>query len=784
MRLLCIFVLLSNAVCAQTNLLTGDSIGCFGMSGAPAANLTTVDVAGMPFSKAMRVATGPVSPTANAWDIRPRCFATAAAKNGDTVLATFWMRAIAGPGGYGATTFTVEQNVSPYTKPASYTMAAQADWKKVEVPFNMTMDFGAGGATTGYNLSFWVTFPNQTIEIGGFSLVDYGRNVAFSSLNMTTWPYDGHAPDAPWRAAADARIEKIRKGDVSVIVHDDAGRPVPGAAVHLAMTRHAFGFGTAVAGPQMMDQGPDGVRYRQALGRYFNKVVFENALKWPQWESTGGRAQADAIFSWLKTSGIDQVRGHNVIWPGKSYLPADVNTMLSANPVNSAALRARIDKHITDVLAYTKGRATEWDIINEPVVNTDVQKVLGDAEMARWFQLARQADPNLKLYINDYNILEAGGYDLQHQNSYAAIIQRILDGGGDIQGIGLQSHFTSNLTPPTRVLDVIDRFAAFGKDLEVTEYDVTVDDPRLQADYTNDFLTVCFSHPAMKSFLIWGFWEGAHWRPSAAMIRKDWSGTPSLDVWNNLIYKKWWTDVTGTADADGTFRARGFLGDYEVEVTVDGKTAKYPLTLVGDKPNYLRVGAKEAVAIYSGGIVHAANYSSGSVAPGQAIAIFGTGFGPGDTRVLFDGIPAQVLYSVAGQAASVVPAGVSGTTNIQLEFQGDASAPVAVPVVPQNPGIYCLQGGSGQAATTEPGTPRGGYLTFYVTGEGLPPTSPIVTIGGIKSDCQFNWSGLVFPGALQVNACVPDGVSPGPAVPLLVTFNGVATQPGVTVSIR
>ena len=79
---------------------------------------------------------------------------------------------------------------------------------------------------------------------------------------------------------------------------------------------------------------------------------------------------------------------------------------------------------------------------------------------------------------------------------------------------------------------------------------------------------------------MWGFWEGRHWRPLGAMLRKDFSPKPNLKVWQDLVYKQWWTNVTGTTDKDGVFRTRAFLGDYTItaeagtKVTVDAKLTK------------------------------------------------------------------------------------------------------------------------------------------------------------------------------------------------------------------
>jgi uncharacterized protein (TIGR03437 family) len=798
-------------------LAPGDPLSCFNrMDGA--GTMTVVSVSGMPFSTAIRVKTGGVPASANAWDIRPRCFNTLAANQGDVVAAAFWMRAISAPDGRGLTTFVVEQTVSPYTKSVSFTAAAQSDWKKVEIPFTMAQTYAAGA----YNLSFWVTFPNQEIEIGGFTILDYGPNVPFSQLGLTSWPYEGRAADAPWRADAAQRIERYRKGDIVAVVKDAGGNPIPNAPVHVKMKRHAFGFGTAVAGDTLQRTDTDGQNYRDAIKRLFNKAVDENVLKWPPFEG-GGRAQADYMLPWFAANGIAMVRGHNVIWPGMSYLPADVQTMLKATPVDQNALRARINNHIADVMGYAKGKLTEWDVLNEPYTNKDVQAVLGDAEMAVWFQKARAADPAVKLYINDYSILESGGYDLPHINGYYRIIQNILAGGGPIDGIGLQSHFNSNLTPPPRVLELLDQFAAFGKDLQVTEFDVNVADEQVQADYTRDFLTTCFSHPAIKGFMIWGFWEGAHWLPVAAMIRRNWSTKPNYDVWNDLIFKQWWTDVRGATGPDGVYRTRGFLGDYDVEVTVNGQTQTIPLTANSNsQPVYAAVGKAIAGSIATGGVLNGASFQGGPVSPGEIVTIYGTSFGSptlavaardadgqlpksaGDTRVLFDGVPAPMIYSLTGQVSAVVPYAVSGATRIQVEYLGVASVAISVPVAAAAPGVFLCgnkpavavminnsEGGKISCNDDFVAPGPGSVVTFFLTGAGAvtpaigdgqmpaPPVFPApvlpwsVSFGGMKAKpCAASFIGLIYPGVIQVNACVPEGVPRTPNLPIAVSVGG------------
>ena len=105
-----------------------------------------------------------------------------------------------------------------------------------------------------------------------------------------------------------------------------------------------------------------------------------------------------------------------------------------------------------------------------------------------------------------------------------------------------------------------DRFAAFGRELEITEFDINTSDEGTQADYTRDFMTAAFSQPSVKAFLMWGFWEGAHWIPRGAMMRRDWSLKPNGEVYKDLVFKRRWTNTDGKTGAQGTFALRGFLG--------------------------------------------------------------------------------------------------------------------------------------------------------------------------------------------------------------------------------
>jgi GH35 family endo-1,4-beta-xylanase len=312
--------------------------------------------------------------------------------------------------------------------------------------------------------------------------------------------------------------------------------------------------------------------YRDVILRSFNKATIENDLKWPEFEANRQRA-LDAV-KWLREAGVG-VRGHTLLWPGWEHVPKDVSA-LGDRP---AELRKRILDHVREEVAAFKGEIAEWDVVNEPVTNTDVQRVLGNDILADAFKAAREADPQARLFVNDYGILSQGGFDSEHQDGYFRIIRALLDAKAPVQGIGMQGHFNEQLTSPARIWEILDRFATLGLPIQVTEHDINVWDEEVMADYTRDFMTAIFAHPATTGIITWGFWEKRHWIPNAAPWTAEWRLRSHGRTWYDLVYKKWWTTVNTETGRNGTAKVRGFLGDYAIEVRAGSKTKKVPVKL-------------------------------------------------------------------------------------------------------------------------------------------------------------------------------------------------------------
>lgn len=525
-----------------------------------------IETPGAPgFSKVMRMATRKIPETP--WGFQTNAKCSVGVKKGEVLLAVFWARA-AMASEEAESTFVFELAHEPYTKSASFRFECGRNWSKFYVPFVAAMDYGAGDIA----LHFQGGSRRQTIEVGALRVMSYGHGVALGQLPYTPLTYKGRAPEAAWRTEAAASIEKNRKAQLTIVVHRISGRVASWADVSVRQERHAYAFGSAVAASPLLDEGPDADMYRDVIARDFNKVTIENDLKWPEFE--GNRQRALDAVKWLREAGL-AVRGHTLLWPAWNRLPKDV-AALSGKPEE---LRKRTLDHVRDEVTAFKGQLAEWDVVNEPVTNTDVQRVLGNGFLADVFKLTRELDPQARLFINDYGILSHGGTDIEHQDGYYRTIRALLDTKAPVQGIGMQGHFNEQLTAPTKIWDILDRFAEFNLPIQITEHDINVWDEEVMADYTRDFMTAVFAHPATTGIITWGFWEKRHWIPNAAPWTTDWRLREHGRAWYELVYKKWWTRVNTQTGRTGVAKVRGFLGDYTVEVRYGSKVKKVPVKL-------------------------------------------------------------------------------------------------------------------------------------------------------------------------------------------------------------
>ncbi len=234
--------------------------------------------------------------------------------------------------------------------------------------------------------------------------------------------------------------------------------------------------------------------------RLYNTVTFGNELKWEQMRPETRRT-ADEAVRWLKARDI-ALRGHNLLWGSYMFIPPPFNAL------RGDALLKACREHVTEYATWMKGNVYVWDVVNEAVTNTELWDEIGWDKFAECYRWAHAADPGALLCYNEYNIVQENS---EHRAKAAQRVRDLLKRKVPLDVLGIQGHMTTPLTPVDRVLEILDEWAALGKDLEITEFDLCLKDDKAHGEYVRDFMTAVFSHPKVKAFIIWGFWEGYHW---------------------------------------------------------------------------------------------------------------------------------------------------------------------------------------------------------------------------------------------------------------------------------
>jgi uncharacterized protein (TIGR03437 family) len=222
-----------------------------------------------------------------------------------------------------------------------------------------------------------------------------------------------------------------------------------------------------------------------------------------------------------------------------------------------------------------------------------------------------------------------------------------------------------------------------------------------------------------------------------------------------------------------------------------------------------------------------------AVAPGEIVSLFGNALGPvqptgahldangnvgravAGVRVLFDGVPAPLLYVQAKQINAIVPYEVSGktSTDITVEYQGAQTQALAIPVDEAVPGVFTLDGsGFGPAAVlnqngtiNSPSNPakKGSIIAIYATGAGqsdppgvdgklavgeLPkPQLPVSVRFTEPIDAEILYAGAApgfVAGALQINVRIPTATHSGTVVPFTVTVGHSSSSDIATIAVQ
>ena len=526
-----------------------------------------VDVSGQNFTKAVKITVD--QKTKTIYDIQHEIDVKKVFETNDVCVLTAYVRLISGGDNdtnTGEIQFVLE-NKTTYTKTLQANAKFTNEWTFVYLPFKVNSKLGDSSHVT-----IRVGQCAQVIEIADVTVKNYKKAVDINNIAVEA-TYKGSEKDAQWRKDALDRIEKIRKGDFKLVIKDENGNVIPNADVKIDMTEHEFQWGTAVNGSVISDDDT-GKIYRENLIKYFNGAVLENNHKWYVYEQD--EAKTRLMVDTLKNMGIKYLRGHCLVWDkayyeGNTSVPKRLGDAIAAKDLEKA--QGYIKEHIFKITKEYQNELCDWDVSNELFrSDTDMRYVFGNKIVADWYKWANEANSGAKLYMNEHKIVGTDNY----LDDLIPLIKELQSYGAKWDGIGVQAHF-SHACDPMAFYKQLDILSEYADELKITEFDFQTFDQNLHANFVRDFLITIFSHEKIQGFFCWGFKDGDI--AKYLLFDKSWNRKKAADQFEDLVYNKWWTRESGKTDANGEYTLRGFYGDYDITVTVNGqtKTVNVPL---------------------------------------------------------------------------------------------------------------------------------------------------------------------------------------------------------------
>ena len=278
----------------------------------------------------------------------------------------------------------------------------------------------------------------------------------------------------------------------------------------------------------------------QILKTEYNAIVLGNKMKMANLLRNRPQDPFNIKITDINTENIDKFvayadrhqmrkRGHVMIWYKQipSWLEAEAPNWTAQQVYDFSK------SYILALSSYSAGKIDEWDVINEAIVNNDFRPNTwydivssqandeGDigfqSYFAQLFKWARQGDPNVDLFYNDYNIEPFG---TSKNNFMRTLVKELkLNYAAPIDAVGLQGHFKIDQVTPefiAKMGQTLDDLGNAGFTVNITELDIRIcagDRGNIQAqkEAFKGIVSTAFSRNNCNTILIWGPSDNDSW---------------------------------------------------------------------------------------------------------------------------------------------------------------------------------------------------------------------------------------------------------------------------------
>ncbi|GAA3734454.1 endo-1,4-beta-xylanase [Salinactinospora qingdaonensis] len=302
---------------------------------------------------------------------------------------------------------------------------------------------------------------------------------------------------------------------------------IPSTAHADPLADHASSQGFEIGAALAVDHLNNDSQFANLAATEFNASTAENTMKWESVQPSQGNfdwSGADQYIDFARNNG-HAIRGHTLVW--HSQLPSWV----SNGNFSSSELTNVMENHIDAVAGRYSNDVKYWDVANEIFLGDGswrqsvFYQTIGEDFVAQALRAANEADPDAKLYLNDYSI---DGINAK-SDAYYNLAQDLLAQGVPLDGIGLQAHLINGQVPGDMQQN-IQRFVDLGLEVAITELDVRIDMPasdselQQQAQDYREVFNNCLAVSGCVGVTVWGITDQYSWVPDTF----DGQGAPLL----------------------------------------------------------------------------------------------------------------------------------------------------------------------------------------------------------------------------------------------------------------
>jgi GH35 family endo-1,4-beta-xylanase len=288
-------------------------------------------------------------------------------------------------------------------------------------------------------------------------------------------------------------------------------------------------MGTAVDSPIFLSNP----LHNSIVAGEFSMITPANSMKMNLIQPKQGMfdfTDTDALVGWAAMNGLE-FRGHPLVWhtQAPSWLTSPTTGSNADGSFTRDEMIAIMYAHIDGLMGRYKGKFPYWDVVNEAIDGADYratfwQKTIGNDFIDLAFTHAHAADPDAKLYYNDYNDEQKG---TPKGDRVFELVKDLKMRGIPIDGVGFQGHYyiepdgkTATGVPDMQAIrDNMARYAEIGVDVQITECDFRIGKPlddnkkQVQSKFFTDLLQACIDAPNCSHFTAWGLSDLDSWVP-------------------------------------------------------------------------------------------------------------------------------------------------------------------------------------------------------------------------------------------------------------------------------